>query len=123
MKLQIYGKSVKGKDHKENEDAFLINKRKNLFAVADGVSNPPGGREAAIKSLNYLNKFFKNNLHEAIKKTNIKIIEEKKKNPKIGYTTLTAVNIKNNNLEMAHIGDSSLFLIEENKIKKLTVSH
>jgi protein phosphatase len=121
--LRYYGKSVKGKDHYQNEDGFLIIDEKKLFAVADGVSNPPDGRKAAVRTLSYLKKFFKNDLLSAVMRTNSQILDDKLKDPEIGYTTLTTTNIVNNRLKFVHIGDSSIFLIRKFGIEKLTKSH
>jgi serine/threonine protein phosphatase PrpC len=122
FKIKFYGKSVKGKHHEKNEDSFLCNKRKKLFAVCDGVTNPPDGKKASNLAINYLNEFFEENLEEAVYKTNLKIIRDKLSDPKIGYTTLTCVSIRDK-LFLAHVGDSSAFLIRNNAISKLTVSH
>jgi protein phosphatase len=120
FKLKSYGKSVKGKDHENNEDSFLCNKRKRLFVVADGVTNYPGGKEASNLAINYLNEFFEGDLVRALYNTNLKILQDKLTNPNIGYTTLTCVNIKDK-LILAYVGDSPAFIIRNNTIRKLTI--
>jgi protein phosphatase len=119
LKLKFYGKSVTGKDHENNEDSFLCNKIKRLFAVADGVTNYPGGKEASSLAINYLDKFFEKDLEEAVYKANLRILKDKSNNPNIGYTTLTAVHIKDK-LIFVYVGDSSVFIIRGNIIRKLT---
>ncbi len=123
MKVISYGKSIKGRDHEENEDSFLIDMTKNLFAVADGVTIPFGGKIASEKAITYLKKYFNGNLLESILNCNKKICEEKKKNKRIGYTTISAIHIKNKFFELVNLGDSPIFLIREEKIKKLSESH
>jgi len=110
MRICSFGKAVKGKDHKVCEDAVLLDKRRKFFAIADGVTVPAGGKEAAEKSLKYLKRFFKENLAEAIQKTNEKIIDDRAKKF-IGYTTLTAAKIDEGVAKFANIGDSPSYLV------------
>lgn len=119
MKILCAGKSVQGKDHEENEDSMLIELDMKLFAVADGVSIPKGGKEASRKVLNYLKKFFKGNLKEAIEKANKAFVEEKYKKFFEGYTTIAAVHLKENSIEACNVGDSQIFLFRGNKIESL----
>jgi len=120
MKLISFGKTEKGEDHLENEDAILVDYNLKLYAVADGVSLPYGGKEASERAINYLKSYFKGNLKNAVDNVNKKICDEKIKNPKIGSTTLSACFIKNKSMFVAHVGDSSVFLVSKNKIKELT---
>ncbi len=110
MKIASFGKVVKGKDHKICEDAVLLDKKIKLFGVADGVTVPAGGKEAAEKSLKYLKKFWKGNLVEAIKKANEKIIDDRAKKF-VGYTGLTAVKIEDEMLKVASVGDSPAYIV------------
>lgn len=109
MKVSSFGKVVKGEDHKVCEDAILLDKKRKIFAVADGVTNPTGGKEAAERAIKYLKKFWKGNLVEAVKKANEKIIDDRMKNF-IGYTTLTAIKIDEGILRIASIGDSPAYI-------------
>lgn len=112
MEVEVYGESRRGADHLENEDAVLINKDKNLFAVADGVTLPYGGKEASTRAIKYLDKFFVHNLEKAFEKVNGKILEDKSKIPAIGHTTLVAAHVKpNRNVEIVSVGDSRSYLI------------
>jgi serine/threonine protein phosphatase PrpC len=109
-----YGASVKGEDHKENEDTILVEDGLGLYAVADGVTTPYGGGPAsrlAISSLTYL---FKGNLAETIPQVNRIVLEEKKKSPGIGSSTLTAAQLTDGSVRITHAGDSSAFLIRAN---------
>lgn len=119
MKLSFFGKSVKGKDHLENEDHFLIDKKLRIFAVADGVSIPKGGKEASEKILKYLKKFFKGNLKEAVENANKFFVKEKMGELLEGYTTLALVHIKENFLEACNVGDSPIFLLRKGKLEVL----
>lgn len=120
MRLNSFGKTEKGEDHLENEDAFLIDDKIRLYVVADGVSLPYGGKEAAERSIKYLKSYFKDDLKKAIEIVNKKICEEKIKNPKIGHTTLTAGFIKGKTINMGHVGDSFAFIVKKGKIREIT---
>jgi protein phosphatase len=120
MKIVSFGKSVKGKTHEENEDVVTVDNKLKLYAVADGVTIPKGGGKAAIKAVKYLKLFFKKGLKGLVEKMNEKIFEEMGEDP-VGYTTLAVVCIKNNILQTANVGDSSVFLVRD-KISLLTAS-
>ncbi|NIM47428.1 MAG: SpoIIE family protein phosphatase [Candidatus Aenigmarchaeota archaeon] len=121
MRLISFGKTEKGEDHLENEDAILIDNKKRFYAVADGVSLPYGGKEAAERAIKYLKSCFKSDLKKAINFTNKKICEDKLKNPTIGHTTLTAVLIQEKTLKIGHVGDSYAFIVRKNRIKEITM--
>ncbi len=64
--MNVSALTEKGEDHEENEDSFLIDIEKNLFAIADGVSIPKGGSKASKLACELLQKLFKNDLKKAI---------------------------------------------------------
>lgn len=92
MKVISFGKTEKGKAHVENEDDILVDKKSNLYAVADGVTLPYGGREASTRVIKYLKSSFKGNLKNAFDILNKKLCQEKQTDPSIGTTTLTAAH-------------------------------
>ena len=109
-----YGASVKGEDHKENEDSILVEDKLGLYAVADGVTMPYGGGPASRLAISSLRSLFKGDLAETILQVNTTVLDEKKKSPRIGSSTLTAAHLADGNVRIAHAGDSSAFLIREN---------
>ena len=121
MKLSVFGKSVKGGDHQENEDCMLIDKKKSLFAIADGTTNPHGGKDAAIKSCKYLRSFFNGDLRDSFQKTNEQILKDRDRKS-IGYTTLTAAHITDNLIRIANIGDSPIYIANGDRIFRMTGS-
>lgn len=116
-----YGASVKGEDHKENEDTILVEDRLGLYAVADGVTMPYGGGPASRLTISSLRTMFKSDLAETIPQVNRTVLEEKRKNPGIGSSTLTAAHLKDGKIKIAHAGDSSALLIRDNAIVLKTV--
>jgi protein phosphatase len=121
MEIDSFGKSVQGKDHLENEDNFLINEKLRLFAVADGVSIPKGGREASSKTISYLKEFFEGDLKKAVEKANKIFVKEKMEECFEGYTTLTAAHFEGDTLKICNVGDSPAFLFDGEKIEMLTL--
>jgi serine/threonine protein phosphatase PrpC len=111
-----YGASVKGEDHKENEDTILVEDGLRLYAVADGVTMPYGGGPASRLTIDSLRSLFKGDLAETIPQVNRTVLEEKKKNPGIGSSTLTVAQLTHGSVRIAHAGDSSAFLIRENSM-------
>jgi serine/threonine protein phosphatase PrpC len=120
LKIKVHGRTERGESHSENEDGIIIDEDKALFAVADGVTLPYGGREASMRALKSLIELFDGDLENTVKKVNSKLSNEKEKIHSIGSTTLTAAHLKDDALQIAHIGDSSAFLLRDGSIRKIT---
>jgi serine/threonine protein phosphatase PrpC len=116
-----YGASVKGEDHKENEDTILVEDRLGLYAVADGVTMPYGGGPASRLTISSLRSWFRDDLAETIPLVNRAVLEEKRRSPGIGSSTLTAAHLKDGKVEIAHAGDSSALLIRDDAIVLKTI--
>ena len=116
-----YGASVKGEDHEENEDTILVDDNKELYAVADGVTQPHGGGLASRFAIETLRSIFKEDLEETIEQVNKTIMDEKRKTPRIGSTTLTVAHVKESRLDIGHVGDSSALVIRDSQMLLRTV--
>jgi protein phosphatase len=116
-----YGASIKGEDHKENEDTILVEDGLGLYAVADGVTMPYGGGPASRLTIRSLKSLFKGDLAATIPEVNKVVLDEKKKSSGIGSSTLTAAHLTDGRVRIAHAGDSSAFLIRENVMILKTV--
>ncbi|MBL7160670.1 MAG: protein phosphatase 2C domain-containing protein [Candidatus Aenigmarchaeota archaeon] len=115
MNIQSFGKSERG-IHLQNQDSFLLAPEKGLFAVADGVTISRGdSKQASTAAVKLLEEEFEGNLEQTFLEINKEISELEG----AGTTTLTAARIKGQALEVAHVGDSSLFLVREG-IRKVT---
>lgn len=126
MKVVAY--SDVGKVRKINEDSIFYTTNKigvldNLFILCDGMGGENAGDYASYMAIEYLKNFIEENIGEiahlfslAIEKTNIKLLEESKQDiGKKGMgTTLVLATIKDNILYFANIGDSRLYIIDEN---------
>lgn len=114
MNVRAFGKSEKGM-HLQNEDAFLIDLKQGLFAVADGVTTIPFSRRASRAAVEILRKNFRGDLPAAVMAAHREI----SRMPETGATTLTAAWIHDRSLEVAHVGDSALFLVRK-RVEKIT---
>ncbi|MGI9171296.1 MAG: PP2C family protein-serine/threonine phosphatase [Candidatus Nanopelagicus sp.] len=119
-----------------NEDSALT--AANLIAVADGMGGHAGGEVASSIAVNALFKLqplladenidgeskddlFLNITHEIDHQS----LEKSKSNPDLSGmgTTLTALNISGENLELLHIGDSRCYRYRGNKLEQLSYDH
>ena len=120
MRILAFAATKQGKDHVENEDSMILDNRKHLHAIADGVTIPKGGKEASKRAVDYLKNIFKWDLKKAVEEVNDRLIEDSKELP-LGYTTIVAAAVKGDVLEVANVGDTPAFLVRGNKITMLSV--
>ena len=119
-----------------NEDSAIYGA--NLIAVADGMGGHAGGEVASAIAINALAQ-----LLPVISDTEIdidsredlflnityeidsQILEKSKQNPELAGmgTTLTALNISGDNVELLHIGDSRCYRYRDNKLAQLSYDH
>ena len=119
-----------------NEDSALISN--NLIAVADGMGGHAGGEVASAIAINTLEKLlpviadtsididsredlFLNISYEV----DAEILRVSKEKPELSGmgTTLTALSLTNNQVDLLHIGDSRCYRWRDNKLEKLSYDH
>ena len=119
-----------------NEDSAIY--CANLIAVADGMGGHAGGEVASAIAINALAQLlpvisdpeidtdsredlFLNITYEI----DSQILEKSKQLPELAGmgTTLTALNISGNNVELLHIGDSRCYRYRDNKLEQLSYDH
>lgn len=121
-----------GAVRKANEDSFLIDEGKKVFAVADGM----GGHENGKLASNLAIEVFTTALAEldAIKDTEVlaRIVALANETVyryqediagKIMGTTFTVAAVDGDKLHIAHIGDSRAYRIRQGVIEQLTNDH
>jgi len=137
-----YAHSDIGKARDKNQDSFYIPKEDDnlkLFALADGMGGYKGGEVASklaiLSAKNYLETNFEKIEHtkeailELIKSSmeyaNMVVYEKSKEDDNLEGmgTTLELCLIYNNRAYIGHIGDSRVYRIRKNIIRKLTVDH
>ena len=138
MDIHFFAKSDIGKVRTTNEDYFLngkISDNEFLFIVADGMGGHQAGDVASklasetfnetYKSLRKKNNSISNCLELAVRKANSIVFKKAATDiEKRGMgTTFSAVVIAGMKAFIVHVGDSRIYLIRRNKIKKLTTDH
>jgi len=138
--MQTFYLTDTGKIREHNEDNVIIlsnNKDEYILAVADGMGGHKAGEVASAIVINHLTEEFyeldtigtKENaidwLRNIVTEMNQKIFEYTKENPDskgMGTTFVCAIKT-NDYLLYGNIGDSSGFVIKNNKIHKVTKDH
>ena len=137
-----YAKSDTGKVREMNQDAYYISDSSSevkLFILADGMGGYKGGEIAsnlAIKcTKNYVENNFKDtpkdreNLIQLVASSmeyaNMIVYEKSKENKELEGmgTTLEVCLIYNNKIYIGHIGDSRIYRIRKDFMRKLTTDH
>lgn len=137
MAEYFYGITDTGKRRSRNEDTFFVHetgdKKYIVACVIDGVGGYRGGELAAaiarsiiIRHLKKITSDVKETLLEAIVAANTKIQEQKKQgeNEKMACVlTCTVVDIPNNKLWYAHVGDTRIYLLRDASLVKISTDH
>lgn len=142
MKLIAVGKTDTGIVRSNNEDSFVIDEKRGLLVVADGMGGHAAGEVASKLAVSIIskhllehNKFFgdynksyspsTNNLNSALRLANLAVFEAAEGSPQMHGmgTTVAAALICGNRLSIAHIGDSRVYLVRSGNIEQLTDDH
>ena len=136
-----------GRKRKTNEDYFCVNDGEGLYVVADGMGGHAAGEVAsqiAVETMEELVKLTNtdqdttwpfgidekltlngNRLKTSIRFANRRVLEKTRE--RADYegmaTTVVAVLIGGDQADIAHVGDSRLYLIREGKIRRITDVH
>ncbi|MBQ6324345.1 MAG: Stp1/IreP family PP2C-type Ser/Thr phosphatase [Bacilli bacterium] len=138
MKSFYLTDSGKVRDH--NEDSVIIVKNANndyLMAIADGMGGHSAGEVASSIAINYLDKHFNetfkemskveavNWIRDAVDEINTSIFQYEKNHPEskgMGTTLVMAILTKEY-LLFGNVGDSSGFVMKDDKLHKVTYDH
>ena len=129
-----------GKIRTHNEDSVIITKNFSddyLMAVADGMGGHSAGEVASSITISYLSKHFKETfmnmtkqqaidwLRETVTEINSLIFRYEKDHPesKGMGTTLVIALVTSEYILIGNIGDSSGFVMKEDKLHKVTYDH
>ena len=129
-----------GKVRDHNEDSVIIvknNEGNYLMAIADGMGGHSAGEVASSIAISYLGKHFKETfinmtkvnaviwIRDAVDEINTLIFQHEKTHPEskgMGTTLVLAVLTKDY-LLFGNVGDSSGFVIKEDRLHKVTYDH
>lgn len=140
--IKAYAKSDKGKVREINEDYFYISTSLDevqLYILADGMGGYDGGEIASKLAVQTAKNYIENNFKETEKDkdsiiqllgssmeyANMVVYEKAKENPELQGmgTTLEICLIYNNKAYIGHVGDSRIYRIRKQFIRKLTQDH
>ena len=131
--MKVVGLTNIGLVRKRNEDAYLIDTDRSLFLVCDGMGGHRGGDIASSLATETVNKELKYHdlsdlpgaLKKAVETANRTIWEAGKSDEELNEmgTTITASVLCEEQLTIAHVGDSSLLIIRANEVIKPTCDH
>ena len=138
MKYFYLTDSGKVRDH--NEDSVVITKNDEedyLMAIADGMGGHSAGEVASNIAIGYLDNKFNETFHnmskvdavnwirDAVDEINMKIFQHEKSHPEskgMGTTLVLAILTKDY-LLFGNVGDSSGFVLKDEKLHKVTYDH
>ena len=140
--MRAIAKSDVGKAREMNQDYYYISPKEsdiNLYILADGMGGYKGGeiasRLATISVKNYIESNFENTLKDkeeilkliksSMEYANMVVYEKSKEDQELEAmgTTLEVCLIYNNRAYIGHVGDSRIYRIRKEFMRKLTTDH
>ena len=140
--IQAYAKSDQGKVREMNQDYYYISNSLDeiqLYILADGMGGYNGGEIASKLAVETAKNYIKNNFKDiekdrdsiiqligsSMEYANMVVYEKSKEKPELQGmgTTLEICLIYNNKVYIGHIGDSRIYRIRKEFIRKLTQDH
>src|SRR5215216_5289983 len=118
-----------------NEDAFLHDRERSIFAVADGVGGAEAGEVASQTAIEVLDEAFRHQtdgadvedlMELAIQRANASIHQMAQEHVKFSMmaTTIVALHLKGNIATFGHVGDSRLYrLTPDGQLHRETEDH
>src|SRR5688572_19193142 len=144
MKVSYQAISDVGRKRKGNEDSVFVNAEQNLYVVADGMGGHAAGEVASRVAVEAINEFVcltssdqditwpfgldqsisfdGNRLKSAIQYANRKVLEATRERKEyMGMaTTVVAALVDGLSANVAHVGDSRVYMLRDNSLKQLT---
>src|SRR5919106_1661087 len=137
LKVQSSALSDRGLNERRplNEDAFLHDRERSIFAVADGVGGAEAGEVASQTAIEVLDEAFRHKIDGAdvedlmelaIQRANASIHQMAQEHAKFSMmaTTIVALHVKGNVATFGHVGDSRLYrLAPDGQLHRETEDH
>ena len=147
MRVRFAGETNVGMKRTHNEDYLFLPEEERLLLVADGMGGHASGDVASQLAVETIVSFFKstaeepditwpfavdgdgrrgeNRLVTSVKLANLKIFEMAQKKSQLHGmgTTLVACLFGDDDLLIAHVGDSRVYLVNETGIRQITEDH
>ena len=136
--IQVASVSDRGLSEKRpmNEDSFLADAERGIFAVADGVGGADAGEVASQTAVDVLDEAFRHKLNDgedvedlmelAIQRANSSIHQMAVEHPRFSMmaTTMVALHLAGSRATFGHVGDSRLYrLSSEGELLRETADH
>ena len=137
-KIRVASVSDRGLSDKRpvNEDSFLADAERGIFAVADGVGGADAGEVASQTAVDVLNEAFRHKLNDgedvedlmelAIQRANSSIHQMAVEHPRFSMmaTTMVALHLAGSRATFGHVGDSRLYrLSSDGRLIRETADH
>ena len=118
-----------------NEDAYLADRERSIFAVADGVGGAEAGEVASQTAIEVLDEAFRHQvagadiedlMELAIQRANASIHQLAQEHQRFSMmaTTVVALHLKDNIATFGHVGDSRLYrLTPDGELHRETLDH
>jgi len=147
MKIDYQAITDVGRKRKGNEDSVFVNPESNLFVVADGMGGHAAGEVASRLAVDAINDFVVltsgddeitwpfgldenmsydgNRLKTAVRFANKKVLEATRERTEYEgmATTVAAVLVDGDTANLAHVGDSRVYLFRQGVLTQLTSDH
>ena len=147
MRILCEARSDVGRKRKGNEDSLFLNPEHRLYVVADGMGGHAAGEVASRVAVDAINEFVTltggnheitwpfglddsisyegNRLKTAIRQANRRVLETTRESAEYEgmATTVAAVLVDGDEANLAHVGDSRIYLWSGEQISLLTSDH
>ena len=136
--MKAFALTNMGVQRNTNQDYAYVSEMKignlpNILIVADGMGGHKAGEVASEQAVNTVLESIKHNesedkitiIEKAIEEANQRVLDMSASDEKFKGmgTTLVVATLENDILYVANVGDSRLYLIEDNEIKQITRDH
>lgn len=140
--MKVFAKSDIGRAREMNQDAYYASQPSDtvgLYILADGMGGYNGGEIASSLAVTSAKNYIENNFAEtehtkeklqelvknAIEYANMIVYEKSKEIEQLEGmgTTIEVALVHNNRVYIGHVGDSRIYRIRKNFIRKLTTDH
>jgi serine/threonine protein phosphatase PrpC len=147
LRISADAQSDVGRKRKGNEDALCLNDEQRLYVVADGMGGHAAGEVASRVAVDAIAEFVEltggnqeitwpfglddtisyegNRLKTAVRHANTRVIEATRESAEYEgmATTVAAVLVDGDIANLAHVGDSRIYLWNGEKVEQLTRDH
>jgi serine/threonine protein phosphatase PrpC len=127
MRLVPGGATDQGQVRDSNEDGYVVDRRLQLFAIADGMGGHRAGEVASATALEALRASVASGtgLGDAIASANAAVFGKATDDESLSGmgTTLTALMPDRDGVLIGHVGDSRAYLLRDGELRQLTTDH